>query len=121
MAQVEQAPVEQAPPDEERLEHLEHHPTDRQYVKVAIILSVVTAIEVAIYYVPALRSLLIPMLLAFAFIKFVMVALWFMHLRFDSRIFRRFFITGIILALAVFAAVLTIFFLSLGGPAPTVE
>ena len=58
-----------------------------------------TAAEVAIYYVSALRSLLVPMLIVFALIKFVLVALWFMHLRFDSPIFKRFFATGVVLAM----------------------
>ena len=100
-------------------EELAHHPQPRQYIKVAVILALVTALEVAIYYVDALADVLVPLLLAFAVIKFIMVALWFMHLRFDSRMFRRFFITGIILALAVFGVVLWIFFTHLGGPAPT--
>ncbi len=100
-------------------EELDHHPQPGQYIKVAIILAVVTALEVAIYYVEALRDVLVPLLLAFAVIKFIMVALWFMHLRFDSRMFRRFFVTGIVLALLVFGVVLWIFFTHLGGPAPT--
>jgi hypothetical protein len=43
-----------------------------------------------------------------------------MHLRFDSRLFRRLFITGIVLAMAIFAIVLT-FFATHGGPAPGVS
>jgi cytochrome c oxidase subunit 4 len=88
----------------------EHHPTPRQYVKVAIILFIVTAAEVAIYYIPALEGLLVPLLLLFAVIKFVLVMLWFMHLRFDSRLFRRLFVTGIVFAVVVFAVVLATFF-----------
>jgi cytochrome c oxidase subunit 4 len=87
-----------------------HHPTPRQYVKVAIVLFVVTAFEVAIYYIEALGSLLVPLLLLFAVIKFVLVVLWFMHLRFDSRLFRRLFVTGMAFALIVFAIVLATFF-----------
>ena len=40
-----------------------------------------------------------------------------MHLKFDSHIFRRFFVTGIVLALIVFAIVMAVFF-TRGGPAP---
>ncbi|MGI8709018.1 MAG: cytochrome C oxidase subunit IV family protein [Actinomycetota bacterium] len=105
--------------DSRESEEQDHHPQPGQYIKVAIILAVVTALEVAIYYVDALRDVLVPLLLAFAVIKFIMVALWFMHLRFDSRMFRRFFVTGIVLALVVFGIVLWIFFTHLGGPAPT--
>ncbi len=82
------------------------HPGPFEYVKIAFILAVITAIEVVIYYIPAVRPYIVPLLLALSAIKFGMVALWFMHLKFDSRLFRRLFITGIILALTVFAIVL---------------
>jgi cytochrome c oxidase subunit 4 len=97
--------------------HMADHPSPRKYVNVAIILAIVTAIEVAIYYVTALEDLLVPLLLFFAVIKFVMVGMYFMHLKFDSHTFRRFFVTGIVLALFVFGVVMTLFF-SRGGPAP---
>ena len=99
--------------------HLHEHPTPRKYVNVAIILAIVTALEVAIYYVPALEGLLVPLLLFFAVIKFVMVGAYFMHLKFDSKTFRRFFITGIVLAILIFGVVLWFFFTH-GGPAPGV-
>jgi cytochrome c oxidase subunit 4 len=88
---------------------LASHPGPRQYVAVAIILAVATAIEVGLYYLDLPHALLGTLLLFFAVIKFSLVALWFMHLRFDSRIFRRLFVTGIILAMAVYLIVLTIF------------
>jgi cytochrome c oxidase subunit 4 len=96
-------------PVEER--ELSHHPGPRQYVGVAAVLAIITSIEVAIYYIEALEGLLVPLLIFFSFIKFILVALWFMHLRFDSRLFRRLFVTGIVLAFVVFAIVLMIFFL----------
>ena len=98
--------------------HLSDHPTPRKYVNVAIILAVVTAVEVAIYYVTALEDLLVPMLLILAVIKFAMVGLYFMHLKFDSLTFRRFFVTGIVLALLIFGVVMWWFFVAGGGPAP---
>ena len=85
------------------------HPTELAYIKVALILAVVTAIEVAIYYVPALEGALVPILLTLSLVKFALVVLWFMHLRFDSRIFRRLFVTGVILAILVYLIVLTTF------------
>lgn len=99
--------------------HLHEHPSPRKYVNVAVILAIVTAIEVAIYYVPALEDLLVPILMILAFVKFVMVGAYFMHLKFDSHTFRRFFVTGIILAMLVFGVVLSMFF-TRGGPAPGV-
>jgi cytochrome c oxidase subunit 4 len=98
---------------------LEHHPGPRQYVGVAVVLAIITAIEVAIYYITALGDFLVPLLLAFSFIKFALVVLWFMHLKFDSRLFRRLFVAGLLIALAVFAIVLGTFF-ARGGAAPGV-
>jgi cytochrome c oxidase subunit 4 len=101
-----------------RVEFEEHeHPGPKQYVGVAVVLAIITAIEVAIYYIEALEDLLIPFLLAFSFIKFALVVLWFMHLKFDSPMFKRLFVAGLILALSVFAIVLATFF-ARGGAAP---
>ncbi|MFN2595569.1 MAG: cytochrome C oxidase subunit IV family protein [Actinomycetota bacterium] len=105
-----EAPLEQV--------ELSHHPGPRQYVGVAAILAIITGIEVAIYYINSLRSVLVPMLIIMSILKFSMVVLWFMHLRFDSLMFRRLFVTGVILAFAVFGIVLAIFFLGQGGPSP---
>lgn len=102
-------------------EELAHHPSPRKYVNIAIILAIVTAIEVAIYYVPALESLLVPILLALAVIKFIMVAMYFMHLKFDSAVFRRFFLIGIFLAIIIFGVVLWMFFTAMNGPAPAIQ
>jgi cytochrome c oxidase subunit IV len=83
------------------------HPHDAEYVRIAVILAAITGLEVAVYYIHALKSVLIPILVALAVTKFTMVALWFMHLKFDSRLFRRLFVTGIILAILVYTVALT--------------
>jgi cytochrome c oxidase subunit 4 len=95
-------------------EALQHHPTPRNYVVIAVVLAVITAFEVLIYYIEAIQAVLVPLLIFFAFLKFALVALWFMHLRFDSRLFRRLFVTGLVLAFLVFGVVLATFFLYLG-------
>lgn len=96
---------------------LGHHPGPRQYVNVAIILALITAVEVAIFYIEALDVILVPALIALSLVKFALVVLWFMHLKFDSPLFKRLFVTGVILALFVFAVVLVIFF-TRGGSSP---
>ena len=85
------------------------HPSELEYVKIAALLASITGAEVAIYYVKALKGILVPALIVFSAVKFSVVVLWFMHLRFDSRLFRRLFVTGVCLALFVFSAVLTTF------------
>ena len=103
------ASTELHPPRE--AEELHDHPSPRKYVWIAVILAIITAAEVAIYYVPALEDYLVPFLIAFAFVKFVMVAGYFMHLKFDSKLFRRFFVTGLVLGFVIFTVVLVLFFL----------
>ncbi len=86
------------------------HPTDRSYVGIALILALITAAEVATYYLEdELGSVLVPVLLVMMVVKFAMVAGWFMHLRFDSRLFRRLFVAGMVLAIFCYGAVLTTF------------
>lgn len=85
------------------------HPSEWVYIKVALILAVLTAIEVGIYYVPSLEGIEAPVLIILSTFKFVLVVLWFMHLRFDNKLFRRLFFTGIILAVFCFVAVLSTF------------
>jgi cytochrome c oxidase subunit 4 len=112
-----QAGSEEAPREDVELAH---HPQPRQYVTVGIVLAIVTAIEVGIYYVESIRDLLVATLLVLAFVKFFLVVTWFMHLRFDSKLFRRLFVSGLVLALAVFAIVLTVFF-ARGGAVPDLQ
>jgi cytochrome c oxidase subunit 4 len=85
------------------------HPGPRQYVNVAVVLAIATAFEVGLYYLKLPHALLVALLLFFAVIKFSLVVLWFMHLRFDSPIFRRMFVLGLSVALTVYVIVLTIF------------
>jgi cytochrome c oxidase subunit 4 len=81
------------------------HGSDMKYVVVALILGGLTAIEVALYYVDA-GALNAPLLLSLALFKFVLVALYFMHLRYDNKFFTRVFFGGAVLAVAVYLAVL---------------
>lgn len=86
------------------------HPGPRQYVVVAVVLAVVTGLEVALFYMDFLPSaVVVAALLVLMVLKFSVVALWFMHLRFDSPIYKRLFVTGIVLALSVFMIVLLTF------------
>ena len=86
----------------------DHHPTPAQYVQIAIVLAVLTALEVATYVVE-FGALFVPTLLFLMVVKFALVVSWFMHLRFDSRVFRRFLVIGVVLAVSVFFIVLATF------------
>lgn len=84
----------------------EGHPGPETYIQVGLILAVITAIEVAIVYVDLIQGLFIGVLLALSALKFVLVVLWFMHLRFDNRLFSTLFTGGLLLAAALFSVVL---------------
>jgi cytochrome c oxidase subunit 4 len=90
------------------------HPTDKQYMLVALILAGLTAIEVAISYIKGLGDASAPLLLVLAAVKFFLVVSFFMHLKFDNKLFRRLLVTGIILAITVY----TIVFFELGVYTP---
>jgi cytochrome c oxidase subunit IV len=91
---------------------LEHdHPSDWLYVKIAIILAVITAGEILLYVVEddLSRSVVVPSLLIMMAVKFVIVASYFMHLKYDNPIFRRVFYFGLLLALGVYLITMTAF------------
>jgi cytochrome c oxidase subunit 4 len=85
------------------------HPGERQYVTIALILAAITGVEVGLSYWDAVKGILAPTLILLSIVKFSMVVAFFMHLRFDSRLFRRLFIAGIGLALFCYTIVLTTF------------
>jgi cytochrome c oxidase subunit 4 len=101
---------------EAHLQDAHTHPTEKQYVVVALVLAAITALEVGLYYITSLPDrVLVAMLGVLAFVKFVGVALYFMHLKFDSRVFRRFFVAGLVLAFIVFGAALATMHVFSGG------
>lgn len=86
------------------------HPSDSKYIKIALILGVLTALEVGTYYIEEeLGAALIPILMAMMIVKFWIVAAFFMHLRFDSKLFSRVFVAGVILSVAVYVAMIATF------------
>tara|TARA_B100000427_G_C15498536_1_gene590974 strand:- start:247 stop:573 length:327 start_codon:yes stop_codon:yes gene_type:complete len=94
---------------EDHEDHEDHeHPSDQKYMQIALLLAVITAAEVATYFVH-IGAALIPTLMVMMVVKFFIVAAWFMHLRFDSKMFTRFFVAGIVLATSVYFIFLTVF------------
>ena len=92
--------------------HAEHaHPTGATYLKVAAILTLITVIEVWAYYIPALVAspLFNPALLAMSALKFAIVVLFYMHLKYDHRLFRALFTGPLIVATATIIALLFLF------------
>jgi cytochrome c oxidase subunit 4 len=85
------------------------HPTPGTYFKVAITLSIITAIEVGIFYITALGKGIIPVLTVLSVAKFALVVMFYMHLKFDHKLFSTLFVTGLVLAVIVVFAILGLF------------
>ncbi len=88
-------------------QHTHAHPTPRKYVRIALILGVLTALEVSTYFLDFGR-VAIPLLIVLMAIKFVMVAGWFMHLKFDSAWFTLMMYTGLAFALVLYTITLVV-------------
>lgn len=91
-------------------EHEEEHghPSAGDYVVIATILAVLTAFEIGLYFAgqagtPSAAT--VPALIFLTILKFALVAMWFMHLRFDKPVYARLFVGGLVLAGVIYAVV----------------
>ncbi len=89
--------------------HEQEHPSPAKYILIATYLTLITIFEVAIYYVEVLRPAFLWIFLALSALKFYYVAMFYMHLKFDARIFRQLFIFGLVLATFIMVALLLLF------------
>jgi len=98
--------------DHEAELHAEHvrahegHPSPKEYVRIGAILFVLTALEIGASYAGVSPGILIPTLWILAIVKFALVVMWYMHLRFDDRRYARFFVVGVSGASVLFLIVL---------------
>jgi cytochrome c oxidase subunit IV len=92
--------------------HADHveHPTWKQYRWVALWLTLITVVEVWIYYTPfANTKYYVPVLLLFSATKFAIVVLFYMHLKYDHKIFRVLFTGPLIIAMLTLLALFALF------------
>jgi cytochrome c oxidase subunit IV len=80
-----------------------------KYVIVGVVLAIITGIEVAIFYLPSLAGVLVPILLTLSAVKFFVVVLFFMHLKFDDAVFSRVFYGPLFLAVLVVMGMIVLF------------
>jgi cytochrome c oxidase subunit 4 len=86
------------------------HPTWKQYKWVALILTAITVAEVWIYYTPFTQSkLFVPTLLILSAVKFAIVVLFYMHLKYDARLFRALFTGPLIIAVVTIISLMFLF------------
>ncbi len=84
------------------------HPTSLQYFKIAMILVAITAIEVGIFYLDFLGYWIIPILFVLSAGKFSLVAMYYMHLKFDNRLFTILFVVGFGVATGVILSLMAL-------------
>ena len=89
---------------------MHEHPTWKQYKWVALILTLITAIEVWVYYTPFKDSpLFVPALLIMSAVKFAIVVMFYMHLKYDHKLFRALFTGPLMIAMATLISLLFLF------------
>jgi cytochrome c oxidase subunit 4 len=86
-----------------------HHPTPGEYVRIGILLALLTALEVSLFYIALTDAVRVTSMLILMVVKFGTVVAFYMHLKFDSHLFRRLMLAGLVLAAAVYGAVLAMF------------
>jgi cytochrome c oxidase subunit IV len=90
--------------------HDEHaHPRNMTYVIVGIVLAILTALEVAVIYIPALSAVVVPILLVLTTAKFALVVMFYMHLKMDNPIFAWVFVAPMALAVFLVVALIILF------------
>ena len=88
-----------------------HHPGWSTYWKVALILTLITVAEVWAYYVPSFVAsrAFVPSLLAMSALKFAIVVMFYMHLKYDHKLFRALFVGPLIIAAGTLMALMFLF------------
>jgi cytochrome c oxidase subunit 4 len=85
------------------------HPTAGTYIRVAVILTVLTVLEIGVFYVPEFHPVLAPVLLTLSAVKFAIVVMFYMHLKMDSRFFTFLFGGPLLLAGGVMLGLMFLF------------
>ena len=105
--------------EEQHADHADHaamgevheHPTWKQYKWVALILTLITVVEVWVYYIPSFvaSKAFVPSLLIMSAVKFAIVVMFYMHLKYDHKVFRALFVGPLIIAIITMIVLLLLF------------
>ena len=85
------------------------HGTVGTYLTIGAILTILTVVEVGVFYVPAFKPVLAPLLLFLSAIKFALVVMFYMHLKYDHKLFTGVFLLPFCIAIGVIIALLFLF------------
>ena len=83
------------------------------YFVVFLALAVLTGIEITISQLPIPK---LPLLLPLALIKAALVALFYMHLRYDRRLFSAVFVFGVLVGLTLIGSMIVLFAPAVNAP-----
>jgi cytochrome c oxidase subunit 4 len=88
-----------------------HHPTAKLYVMIGVILTMITGVEVAAYYIPAWEgsAIYVPSMLLLSAVKFTTVVMFYMHLKYDHKLFRALFTGPFVIAFATLFGLMFLF------------
>jgi cytochrome c oxidase subunit 4 len=89
------------------------------YVQIAMLLAVITGVEIVAVYLPFAKWLLITALVVLSVVKFMFVIFYFMHLRWDKAFCTVLFFIGLVLAGGTMWALLALFAAEASLPLPT--
>jgi cytochrome c oxidase subunit 4 len=93
----------------EPLQATQHeHASIGTYVRVAVILCIVTALEFTVIYIRRLTPILLPLLLVLSAGKFALVVMFYMHLRYDAKPLTFFFVSELLLSSGIALALMTL-------------
>jgi len=94
----------------EVMHDIDAHPSTRIYWVIGAYLFVLTALEIACYYVEdQLGALATPLILALSAGKFILVVMFYMHLKYDSRMFTGVFLFPMALATLVIVGLIVLY------------
>lgn len=98
--------------------HEHSHPTTGVYVKIGVVLFVLTALEVGLYEFTygehagaagaSIQPFFVPLLLLLSAAKFALVAMFYMHLKQDHRLFSGVFIFPLIIATVIILSLIVL-------------
>jgi cytochrome c oxidase subunit 4 len=78
------------------------------YVVVAMLLTLITAMEFSAIYIRELTPILVPLLVVMSAAKFALVVLFFMHLRYETRALAVIFVGSLVIAVGIAVALTTL-------------
>ena len=97
--------------DHASLGEVHEHPTWSTYWKVAVVLTLITVVEVWVYYIPSFvaSKAFVPSLLIMSAVKFFIVVMFYMHLRYDHKLFKALFTGPLIIAMVTIIVLMFLF------------